>query len=317
MMAPVNHAERPALDPELAEVLTTMPHLTAPVLPENLLQIRRRAARARPTDEDLSAGGRVQVSELLAGAVPILLLSPVQGPATGLVCYFHGGGLVTGDERTGAELLVDWVIHTGVACASVGYRLAPEHPYPAPVEDCYAAVCWLAEWWTGPSPLVLAGTSAGGGLAAAVTFLARDRGRPAVDAQVLMSPMIDDRMVAPSARSEQRQVWDRRSNRTGWDAYLAGRTGEAGVPAEAAPARRSDLTGLPPAYVDVGSAELFRDEVLDYGSRLAQAGVPVEMHLWSGAFHGFEHFAPQAAVSATTRQVRRDHLNRLVGGRPS
>lgn len=324
MMSTVKHASSQALDPQLASLLEAMPYLTAPVLRENLDEIRRRAGQVRMTDEELSGGGAVSVSELTVPAaggteLTVLLMRPCDVPAEGLVCYLHGGGLITGDERTGAELLVDWVVHTGLACASVGYRLAPEHPFPVPVEDCYAALCWLADWRSGAriggGPLVLAGTSAGGGLAAATALLSRERGGPAIDAQMLMSPMLDDRMTWPSSRHEARQVWDRRSNQTGWSCYLGDRfTTGRDVPPAAAPARERDLKGLPPGYLDVGSAELFRDEVVDYAGRLAQAGAPVELHVWGGAFHGFEHFAPDAAISGTTRQVRRDYLNRLVSG---
>jgi len=308
----------PPLDPGLAAVVAAQPALRAPLLPEAIGRLRDWLAG--PGRDALTAGREVAVTEFTVpggdgAALPVLLLTPARRPAVALACYFHGGGLVAGDNRTGIAIPRHWAGAAGAAVASVGYRLAPEHPYPVPAEDCYAAVTALAgRPDLAPLPLVVAGSSAGAGLAAAVALMARDRGGPALAGQLLMCPMLDDRMHTPSSYElDGDGVWDRRSNRTGWTSYLGDACWGTGVPAYAAPARSQDLAGLPPAYLDVGSAELFRDETIAYAARLAQSGVLTELHLWPGAFHGFDLHAPDSPLAGAARRARADWLARLTG----
>jgi acetyl esterase/lipase len=308
----------PPLDPGLAALVAAQPALRIPLAPEAIGRVRERMA-AGPDRDALPADGEVSVAELAVPgsggtALPVLLLTPARRPLAALVCYFHGGGLVVGDNRTGIGIPRHWVGVAGVAVASVGYRLAPEHPYPVPAEDCFAAVRALAEQPGFASlPLVVAGSSAGAGLAAAVTLMARDRGGPELAGQLLMCPMLDDRMHTPSSYElDGDGVWDRRSNRTGWTSYLGDACGGNGVPAYAAPSRCEDLAGLPPVYLDVGSAELFRDETIEYAARLAQSGVLTELHVWPGAFHGFDLHAPQSPLAGAARRARADWLARTA-----
>jgi acetyl esterase/lipase len=201
---------------------------------------------------------------------------------------------------------------------SVEYRLAPEHPHPAPIEDVYAGLLWTAEHAKeiggDPERIVIMGASAGGGLSAALALLTRDRGGPRPIGQLLLCPMLDDRNDTPSAHQMTGVgVWDRTSNETGWTALLGDRRGGPDVSPYAAPARAEDLTGLPPAFLDVGSAETFRDEVVAYASRLWQSGGIAELHVWPGGFHGFDGFAPQAAVSQAARAAHVSWLRRLLG----
>ena len=312
---------RPPLDPELQRVIDAMPELTASVLPEHIEPIRR--ARRRVRDDVLTATSSVRFREVRvpgpAGApdVAVLLLSPSHGtgPWPGIF-YIHGGGMVFGDNHLGVETLIEWVEELDVAVVSVEYRLAPDHPYPAAADDCLAGLRWVHDHRADfglAGPLMLAGTSAGGGLAAGLALRLRDAGAPSVSDLVLMAPMLDDRNVTPSSHElDGDSLWDRRSNITGWDAFLGARRAQDGVPVYAAPARAEDLKGLPPTYLDVGAVETFRDEVLDFGTRLARAGVSVEMHLWSGAFHGFDLFAPHSAVAAAARRTRVDYLRRRL-----
>jgi acetyl esterase/lipase len=205
----------------------------------------------------------------------------------------------------------------GVVVASVEYRLAPEHPFPAAVEDCYAGLVWTAAHATAlgidARRLLIAGASAGGGLAAAVSLMARDRGAPALLGQVLMCPMIDDRNQTPSSfELEGVGVWDRTSNETGWASLLGEERGGPGVSPYAAPAREKDLSGLPPAFIDVGSVETFRDEDVDYAVRMWRAGGQAELHVWPGAFHGFDGLAPDAVLSRAARQARLAWVVRLL-----
>lgn len=319
----------PPFDPELAAVLAAQPHLSISLQPRHIPKLReaQSAPGARLTDAMLACSGSVQVEETTIPsstdgvALPLLVLRPAQ--ATGMrpaLCFFHGGGMVAGDTRTGIEVPLEWVVQLGIVVLSVGYRLAPEHPHPVPVEDCYAALCGVdrqrAAWGIDSLPLMVAGVSAGGGLAAGVTLLARDRGGPAISDQILMCPMLDDQARFPSSTALLREgVWDARSNQTGWDALLGEARGQAEVPASAAPSRALSLSGLPAAYLDVGAVETFRDEVIDYAARLAQAAVPAELHVWSGAFHGFDVLAPDAAVSRAARAARIDYLRRRLRGR--
>ena len=308
----------PPLDPDLAAVVAAQPALRAPLMPEAIGRLRDWMTG--PGRDALTGSGEVAVTEFTVpggggAALPVLLLTPAHGPVVALACYFHGGGLVVGDNRTGIAIPRHWAAAAGVAVASVAYRLAPEHPYPVPAEDCYAAVTALAgRPGLASLPLVVAGSSAGAGLAAAVALMARDRGGPTLAGQLLMCPMIDDRMHTPSSYElDGDGVWDRRSNRTGWTSYLGDACGGPGVPAYAAPARCEDLAGLPPAYLDVGSAELFRDETIAYAARLAQSGVLTELHLWPGAFHGFDLHAPDSALAGAARRARADWLARITG----
>ena len=181
--------------------------------------------------------------------------------------------MIIGDRFTGIEGILDWAEAFGVTVVSLDYRLAPEHPDPAPVEDAYAGLVWTfehsAELGIDPDRIVIAGTSAGGGLAAGVILLARDRRGPAPCAQLLMSPMLDDRNETVSSHQYTKTgSWSRESNDTGWDALLGDRRKTDRVTVYAAPSRATDLGGLPSAFVDVGSAEVFRDEAVAYASRL-------------------------------------------------
>ncbi len=204
----------------------------------------------------------------------------------------HGGGYVIG-SYTMDDLLFDrWCPALGVVGISVEYRLAPETPYPGPIEDCYAGLRWVhehaGELGIDPTLVGVHGISAGGGLAAALALLARDRGGPPVAFQILISPMLDDRQVTPSSQLDGLAVWNRESNAFGWRSYLGELYGRDDVPHHAAPARAVDLSGLPPAFVSVGALDGFRDEDVDYALRLNHAGVPAELHVYPGAPHGFQ-----------------------------
>lgn len=210
-----------------------------------------------------------------------------------------------------------WARELDAVVVSVEYRLAPEHPYPAQIEDVYSGLVWTAEHagelGADPERIVVAGSSAGGGLCAAPALLTRDRKGPRMLGQLLMCPMLDDRNDTPSAHQMAGLgIWDSQANETGWTALLGARRGGPDVPEHAAPARATDLTGLPPAFLDVGSAETFRDEVVTYASRIWQAGGVAELHVWPGGFHGFDGFAPQAALSHAARAAQLRWLRRLL-----
>lgn len=220
------------------------------------------------------------------------------GPAA---LYLHGGGMIAGHAEMFDGYVSRYVSASGTPILSAGYRLAPQHPHPVPVQDAYAALAWLHEHAAGlgadPARIAVIGDSAGGGLAAAVSILARDRNGPAIARQILIMPMLDDRTVTPDPHLAPFAGWTWDDNRTGWGALLGGAAGGADTPASAAPARVADPAGLPPAYIEVGQLDIFRDEALSYAQRLSQAGVPVEFHLHPGVPHEFDFIALNTTVA--------------------
>jgi acetyl esterase/lipase len=317
----------PPFDPELSAALAEMPDLQHPLLPEDIPVWREGMAQMLTlADEALRRGGAVEVEERQipgpdgAPDLSVLILRPAhggRGRALPGIYHIHGGGMVLGNNRVGADALAEWAEELGIVGVSVEYRLAPEHPHPAPVEDCYAGLVWTGkhadELGIDPSRLVIAGGSAGGGLAAGTALMARDRGGPALSHQMLMCPMLDDRGITPSSQElDGEGVWDRTSNLTGWTALLGDARGGPDVSPYAAPARAQDLAGLPATFIDVGSVETFRDEDIDYAARLSQAGVSVEFHMWPGGFHGFDGLAPQTALARAARAARLAYLRRAL-----
>lgn len=251
------------------------------------------------------AHGEVVVSDHTAtshdGATIALRRYASPEPTGALAVYAHGGGMILGSVELYDVQLRRLAARSGVTILAVDYRLAPEHPHPTPVEDCYAALCWAAEHagelGADPARIAVMGDSAGGGLAAGAALLARERGGPVIARQILRYPMLDDRTTSPPAEPPPAMVWSYDDNATGWGALLGDAAGAAEVPAHAAPARAEELTGLPPTYLLVGQLDIFADEGLAYASRLSAAEVPVEFHLVPGAPHAFDLLAPDAGIS--------------------
>jgi acetyl esterase/lipase len=294
-----------------AEMIPTLRETVAPMCPPAEVLIGDRAVDV----EDLTIPGPDGAPDLV---VSVLRPRRSTGPTPG-VYYTHGGGMVMGGRWfLGTEQLIGWVDSLGVTVVTVEYRLAPEHPDPAPVEDCYAGLVWTAknaaELGIDPARIVLCGESAGGGLAAGTALLARDRGGPELAGQMLIYPMLDDRNDSFSgAQFAGVGIWDRTSNDTGWTALLGERRGTDAVSCHAAPARATDLSGLPPTFLDVSTTETFRDETLDYADRLWKAGVQAEVHVWPGGPHGFDLVVPTAQISVEARAARIAWLRRING----
>lgn len=245
-------------------------------------------------------------------AVRVYRPAAAAGELPGLF-YIHGGGMILGHLDAEHQTAVRLCDELGCVVVSVDYRLAPEHPHPAPVRDCYAGLVWMAgnaaELGVDPSRLAIYGGSAGGGLALGASLMARDRGGPAVCFQMPIYPMIDDRNETPSSHEIlDVGIWDRAGNLEAWSWYLAGREPDA----YAAPARAEDVSGLPPTFIDVGELDLFRDEDVTFALRLMQAGVPTELHVHPGAYHASEGFAPAAALSERIWALRLDALRRAL-----
>ncbi|WP_260855910.1 alpha/beta hydrolase [Curtobacterium sp. 9128] len=299
---------RPPFDPEYEPFLQAL-HARGPMVltPEMLPAMRALDTTEADLDAVLHAKGLERRSITVPGhrgdPIRLAVVQHVGRTGTAACAYsMHGGGMVFGHHLGNLDSFDEWLFPEDVVLVSVDYRLAPEHPDPYPVEDCYAGLVWVAEHadelGIDPERLFLVGQSAGGGLAAGTALLARDRGGPALCGLVLVSPMLDDRLDTVSAHQfDGVGVADRALCRFGWDAYLGDRRGTAAVSAAAAPARAEDLTGLPRTYVDCGSAEVFRDETVAFASRLWAAGVPTELHVWPGAFHGFTSMAPRSRLA--------------------
>jgi acetyl esterase/lipase len=249
--------------------------------------------------------------------VMVRLYRPSGGNLPGLL-WIHGGGYVLGNVERDDATCANLAKFANCVIASVEYRLAPEHPFPAPLEDCYAALKWFAgasgELGIDRSRIAISGASAGGGLAAGLALAARDRKEVKVKAQFLIYPMIDDRNVQPASSAlYDTHVWTRENNRVGWKSYLGRDPGGKDVSPYAAASRASDLAGLPPAYISVGDIDLFLEENIDYAQRLLAAGVPTELHVYPGGCHGFNGMAPNAAISKRFNADRDEAVKRLFG----
>ena len=318
----------PPFDPELAAALELIKDMISPGLTlDEIVEVRQGPGIQLLAELDLTMSGTFEVEDRRVPGpegepdISLLICRPAAPETAGprpVIYHVHGGGMVIGNNRVGVDVPLAWAQALDAIVVSVEYRLAPEHPHPAPVEDVYAGLLWTAdhaaELGADPEGIVIAGASAGGGLCAALALLTRDRKGPQPIGQMLMCPMLDDRNDSPSTyQMAGLGVWDRTANETGWTALLGSRRGGPDVPAYAAPARAEDLAGLPPAFLDVGSAETFRDEVVAYASRIWQAGGVAELHVWPGGFHGFDGFAPQAAVSQAARAAHLTWLRRLLG----
>ena len=276
--------------------------------------IQMVAAIEVPPNQNVTHEDRTVPGPAGAPDISVRVYRPANAPGTlPGVYYIHGGGMIFGSvetENAEAEQVCEEV---GAVVVSVEYRLAPEHPHPAQSQDCYAGLVWMArnaaELGFDPGRLAVYGGSAGGGLVIAAALLARDRGFPAIRFQMPIYPMIDDTNETRSSHEiTDVGVWDRPANIEAWQWYLGG-----GKPDRyAAPARAEDLSGLPPAFIDVGTVDLFRDEDITFAMRLMQAGVPTELHVNPGAYHASEVLAPQAELYARIWERRFAALRRAL-----
>ncbi|SDM46280.1 alpha/beta hydrolase [Nonomuraea jiangxiensis] len=316
-------AYHPNLDPEIRAELERMQlpvfdlaSLTFDELRENRAQISAMMTAApRPDTDVVIEDRRVPGPDGDPDVRVRIYRPPGQGEERPALYWIHGGGMILGIPEIDDATMIGFVEKLGCVVVSVDYRLAPDHPHPAPVEDCYAGLVWTAkaagDLGIDLTRLAVGGASAGGGLAAATVLLARDRGGPDVAFQLLQCPMLDDRNITPSSHEfTEAVVWDRAANLFGWTALLGDRVGTDDVSPYAAPARATDLSGLPPAFIDVGELEVFRDEDLDYASRLVQAGVSTEFHLYPGAFHAFDGMVPGTELGRRAQAARLAALKR-------
>ncbi|KKC25236.1 hypothetical protein WP12_15090 [Sphingomonas sp. SRS2] len=263
----------------------------------------------------------VEIIEIAGGdgqPLTIILYRPRRaiGPC-GALLHIHGGGFVTGSPLQSQENQAKTCAELACVIVALGYRLAPETRFPGALEDCYAALQWLANeapsLGVDPARIAIGGESAGGGLAAGLALLARDRGEIKIVFQSLIYPMLDDRTCIASDPHPHTGhfVWTNEQNRFGWSAILGVEPGTASISSYAAPARAKTLGGLPPTFIAVGALDLFLEEDLDYARRLTRAGVAVELHIYPGAYHGFVR-VPDAKVAIAARQQSQEALRRAL-----
>jgi len=308
--------DRVVLDPEVEAALGSF---SMPAFSGDALALMRSARADMMATGELSDAvertGHVVVDD---PEVVVRVHRPV-GHADPLPCVYsiHGGGYIVGSYTMDDPRFDDWSARMPCVGVSVEYRLAPDTPYPGPLDDCYAGLRWTwehaAEIGVDPDRIGISGTSAGGGLAAALALLARDRGEIPIAFQLLECPMLDDRQATSSSRREALPVWSREANTFGWQSYLGDLYGTDDVPAYAAAARAVDLTDLPNAMVIVGGADGFRDEDIEYALRLNQCGTPCELHVLPGAPHGVQ-LAAGSAIAGRWRALVDDWLARQLRG---
>lgn len=292
-----------AFDPELAAVVPMLPDLDGAdpaamrsSLKEMIAQLPAPDLTGVDCEDRLIPGGPGDPE------VPVRIYRPAQRGGPAAVYSVHGGGFIAGDLETEHAGNVRLARELGVVVVAVDYRLAPETPFPGPLEDVYAGLVWTAEHaaelGVDPRRIAIHGVSAGGGLCAALALLARDRTGPHIAFQFLGVPELDDRLDTVSMTAfTDTPLWNRPKAVASWDCYLgAGRAGSDDVSSYAAPARATDLAGLPPAYISVMQFDPLRDEGIAYAQALLAAGVTVELHLFPGTFHG-SALIPDAAIS--------------------
>jgi acetyl esterase/lipase len=311
------------IDPELVEGLSLLPQLDLTTLDITVVRAGLAAMwKGAPVVETPDVLTETFAVPGPQGSPNVRIVSHRPAAPTGplpSILHIHGGGYVIGEPSVGDIANKAIVRELGCAVYSVDYRLAPETAHPGPVEDCYAALKYVVEnaaaLGVDAARIGVMGESAGGGLAAGLALLARDRGGPALAFQHLIYPMLDDRTGVSSEPHPHTGefVWTPESNRYGWGALLGKAPGGADVSPYAAAARAQDLSGLPPAFIAVGALDLFVEEDVEYARRLMRAGVPVELHVYPGAYHGFQ-LAGTARVTLAANRDSLESLRRAIHG---
>lgn len=313
----------PRYDPELQAFLEANPDIDRSSLaPEGIAPLRQQFVSLGL--EGLIEGRNLEATESLVRArdghdIAMTTIRPTESSSpSAAIFHVHSGGMIAGDRFIGMDLMADWAEKHNLVCASPEYRLAPENPDPAPLNDCYDALLDFAESLDPDTPLIIAGMSAGGGLSAGLSLMSRDLNGPQLAGALLMCPMLDYRNDSASSHQFQNLgLWDKGSNDTGWNAYLGDSRASGKVSPYASPFHAHNLSDLPPTFLDVGTLEVFRSEIVAFAEKLAQADVPVELHMWQGAFHGFDLTHPEAQVSKEAMQAREEWLLRLLREYPS
>lgn len=305
---------RHLVDPELLPLLEAFPTVT--ITEENLAELRARDLPL-PQVEDSGVDWEERTIDGAEKPITVRIYRPREAPdPVGCIFHIHGGGFVGGNVAEVEFLHRPLAGELQCVIVTVDYRIAPETRFPGNLEDCYAALAWIFaqadEFNIDRDRIGLMGESAGGGLAAALALLVRDRGEQNLAFQHLIYPMLDDRTCVREPHPYAGEfVWHPANNAFGWRALLGAEPGGEGVSPYASPARATDLSKLPPTFIGTAALDLFVDENIDYAQRLIRAGVPTEFHVWPGAFHGFD-LVPGPAVADAARRTSTEALRRFL-----
>lgn len=291
------------IDPELAVILPSLPAELANINRENVVAVRAGMAATVLAPVITESVITEHAAPSAEGDVAVFVYRRPSEEIQPCVLWIHGGGYIFGSAQDDRARGISEQL--GCTVVSVDYRLAPEHPFPAGSEDCYAALEWVranAETLKiDPARIAIGGASAGGGMAAGLALMNRDRGGADLAMQLLLYPMIDNLHDTTSGQYTNHPVWNQKTSFNAWEMYLNSTPGKDASPYAAA-TRAADLSGLPPAYICVGSEDLFRDEDIEYARRLFAAAVPCDLAVFPGLFHGADSFLPSAKVSVRLEQ---------------
>ncbi len=309
------------VDPELVHAVHLMPAERFAAIGEDVPKARQMTEEYQSRLRGALPSTDVTIEETAFAApdrdIPVVVYQPTNPAPRGGLLWMHGGGYIVGTARADYHGF-GFAERAGCTVVSVDYRLAPESTYKESIADCFVALNWMvenaSELGIDCERIAIGGGSAGGGLTAGLAHYNRDRGGPALRLQLLLYPMIDDTHDTPSGHEiTHPTVWHRQVSFEAWKMYLGDEFGSENVSPYAAAARATDFSNLPPAFVSVGALDLFRDENIDYAQRLMAAGVPTDLQVYPGMFHGAEVSAPEAAVSRRMRLAYRDALKRAIG----
>lgn len=311
---------RHLIDPDIVEALEMLPafDFSEEVLPIVRLGFAEQFGSAEVADSPDVDTISATITGTDGNSIDLLIHQPLAPSAAPrpAVLHIHGGGYIIGKAAMSTLANRTMAVAADCVIVSVEYRLAPETRHPGPVEDCYSALCWLhdnaASLGVDPARLAVMGESAGGGLAAGLALLARDRAKVKLIHQHLIYPMLDDRTCTRTPNPSAGEfVWTPASNHFGWASLLGHEPGGAGVSPYAAAARADDVSGLPSTFIYVGALDLFADEDITYATRLLHAGVPTELHVFPGAYHGFE-FAVDSPLAKNAARISAHALRRAL-----